>query len=393
MPAVFLTTGQHLLPSIDNIAQLLDGAHVTPVYLDAQESTDYLKRAALLADEKIKPLADEKPLSMNRIIRKTSERQACWVILAGVKTWANYVESYTRKGSAIDAHRVALFLGLGTVDCDDEAIPFECGGSSSDYIAYMLNETKPLTGLTLLNSSAGSHIAQLTGIRGVNGMFSPLADAGAQALIEAYFSISEQRSDHALVAAGSQKVTPWYGVVHRDLLLQSYPSSFPTEASAALVATRFPVKGGCQLYGVKRLFSTDNHAGLPQLQPWLIDLREQGFSTPTHIIYTGAVNLTVSQKQDLLVAVPDATICCLDQLIGYTGPVSALIAVHLAQAMLQQQRSLEVLDGSRKAFSSQVKSVLIVVRSFHGQLCYLNVGSCSADVHDTDFCETSVCDE
>ena len=110
-------------------------------------------------------------------------------------------------------------------DCDNDDHPIDFDGSRQDYADRLLHDTKPLIVLTLLNSSAGSHISELTGISGVNAMFSPMADAGAQALIEAYFSIKEFKCKDALVAAGSQKVTPWYCLTYRELLSQRYSSS------------------------------------------------------------------------------------------------------------------------------------------------------------------------
>ena len=377
MPAVFLSGGLHLLPGIESLSALADGQRVRPTALESTASSAGLSQAALLPNKILNQ--QWQALNVDRMVRKTSERQGRWLMVTAVQTWRQYWESHVPSAGAMTVDTVTgaktgLFLGLGTVDCDDSAEGPPAYGSQEGYIEHLLHETKPLMGLTLLNSSAGSHIAQLTGIKGPNAMFSPLADAGAQALIEAYFAIAEQQCEQALVAAGSQKVTPWYALAYRDLLAQCYPGSFATEAAAAFVATVRPENAHCQLYGVKRLFAGGDSEGFPQLASWLAHLAEQGFAPPSQIIDTGALALSPSQQQVLDSTLPGASYCALDHLTGYTGPAGALLAVQLGQYLLQQQRRLELVDAEMQSPSGSLASALIIVRSFSGSLCYFNIG-------------------
>ncbi|MBL4761532.1 MAG: major capsid protein, partial [Gammaproteobacteria bacterium] len=109
-----------------------------------------------------------------RMIRKTSERQARWLIASGVRTWRTYFNEPQNKSG--------LFIGLGTVDCDEEDNPELVQEPTAECLATaMLEERRPLVCLALLNSSATSHIAQLAGITGENMSFSPLLSAGLNA--------------------------------------------------------------------------------------------------------------------------------------------------------------------------------------------------------------------
>ncbi|MGK0440351.1 MAG: hypothetical protein ACJA0N_000140 [Pseudohongiellaceae bacterium] len=369
MPSVFLKAGRQLLPGLQGVAQLLDGERVVPVELKLEQNSGLVKNVALLSGEMLKSL------NVGRIVRKTSERQAHWVIFVAVNTWLEYVASQALGETIVEDEKVGLFLGLGTVDCDDDDAPIEFDGSRNDYASHLLGDTKPLVGLILLNSSAGSHIAQLTGIKGINGMFSPMADAGAQALIEAYFSLRERQCKRALVAAGSQKLTPWYYLAYRELLSQRYQAGFPTESAAALVAITEPEVDTCELYAVKRLFNPPENRGFPRLQVFIDELAQQGVAAPTQVIYTGGLQLSGQQRNDLAEVFSSISLCCLDQLVGYTGPASALHGVHLAIAILQQQRLFSTLAANdTQVIDERVESVLIIAEGFNGQLCYLVVG-------------------
>ena len=370
MNPIFIQLGRQTLAGLDNIALTLTGKNVEPTSLENDQLLGLIKYGAFLEDN------DLKEHGVGRVVRKTSERQSRWVIDAAISTWKNYTANYL-DGSHLDTNTVGLFLGLGTIDCEDNDAPITFDGTLKDYAERLMADTKPLSALTLLNSTAASHIAQLTNITGANSVFSPFADAGAQAIIEAYFSIQEQHCEHALVAAGSQKITPWYCLCYRDFIQQwNWPNAFPTESAAALIAThRKEGADGC-LHVVKRAFSYST--SLPLMDELLTELAGNQIPIPKQVIYTGGFLLNKSQEQLLQRYLPETKLCYLDQIIGNTGPAGALHAMHLAVEMLKQGQGLSTLPSSTETQKLDSSTVLIIAEGFNGQICYMVAGG----IHD-----------
>ncbi|WP_460842513.1 beta-ketoacyl synthase N-terminal-like domain-containing protein [Noviherbaspirillum agri] len=108
--------------------------------------------------------------------------------------------------------RIGLYLGTPTVD---EPVPtwssleaLHEGGQEASLSEVFLRETPPFTGLSQLNSSACAHIAGTFGMTGAMGAYSPFADAGLQAVIEAALSITSGENDVALAGGVSPKINP-----------------------------------------------------------------------------------------------------------------------------------------------------------------------------------------
>lgn len=221
-------------------------------------------RAGLLGD------SDLKEYGAGRMVRKSSEKQARRLIDVAAGSW----ESFELSGQPQDA---GVFVGFDVVDCDDGAEAcFSFGGKVADYAERMLTDTKPLNGLTLLNSTAISHIAELLNITGVSGGFSASADAGLQALVEAAYNVAERRCRHALVIGGGAKITPWYLLRHREQLSPWRNRGIhPLEsASAVLISSDLAAAQG-ELLAWRRNFASGekpwpNFRSWASIWPWMI---------------------------------------------------------------------------------------------------------------------------
>lgn len=366
MRKINLILGQQLLPGIVNIAELLTGKTVETQAYSAERSLNLTERAGLLPDD------DLKSLGAGRVVRKTSERQSRWVIGTAVKTWQAY-------SPATSLNQVGLFLGVGTVDCEDDDFPGSTSETLTAYAKDAMTETKPLAGLTVLNSTAASHIANILGITGVNSVFSPFADAGAQAFIEAFYNVQEGNCEHALVAGGGQKITPWYFLSYRHFF-EKYAQFAPyaTESASALIVSSDSAGSSAELLTVKRAFTHNSLDAYPGLDPLLSTIAGEGFTTPAQVIYCGRYGLTDAMQQQLQGYFPTAALCNLEQLIGYTGPAAAMHSVQLAVAMLDQHKGIDTTNSiDIKPISAA--TVLIICHGDQGQICYLLVGGKSHD--------------
>ncbi len=366
MSVVNIILGQQLLPGLEDIAELLTGKAIKTQVVSPERSLNLTDRVGLLSDD------DLKSLGAGRIVRKTSERQSRWVIGTAVKTWQAF-------SSAKDLSQVGLFLGVGIVDCEDDDTPYSTAETLSGYTADALSETKPLAGLTVLNSTAASHIANILGITGVNSVFSPYADAGAQAIIEAFYNIQEGKCEHALVAGGSQKVTPWYFLSYRHFF-KKFTQYAPcaTESASAVIVSNESAGAGVTLLGVQRAFVNNDVDAYPGLDTLLSAMGDEKITSPAQVIYCGRYGLTEPMQQQLQRYFPTAALCNLEQLIGYTGPAAALHAVQLASAMLAQNKGIETSTAiDIKAITAT--TVLIICHGDQGQICYLLVGEKSHD--------------
>jgi 3-oxoacyl-[acyl-carrier-protein] synthase II len=208
-------------------------------------------------------LAEEPDLRASLYDRKavrTMDKQARLALAAAVACG---------KGMAAfaDPNRVGLFMGMPTVE---EPVPSwealaELGPDPSDRSAMLntfLTSTPPMTGLLLLNSTACSHVASQFGTTGTTGVFSPWADAGVEALVEAAWSIAEGDNDRALAGGAAPTLNPFLYLhyeSHGLLGLDEVPP-MPGEG-AAFVALRAsgpdtPAEAAC-LTGYGRLFEPD----------------------------------------------------------------------------------------------------------------------------------------
>lgn len=362
MEPLNILMGKALLPGIDSIAQLLiDGGEIrtdSEYYLTPSHKIN----AATLGE------SDLKSLNLNRAVRRISEKQSRWVMDVAINTWRQHQPNATED-------RTGLFLGLGIVDCMDDEKLLEFDGSPADYAHQALTQSEPLAALTMLNSTVGSHIAQVLNITGANAIFSPGVDAGGQAVIEAAYNLAEDRCDYALVAAGSQKITPWYFSTYRAMVSQLQNQNiFLSESAAALIMTRESIESDGKLLAVKRGYSRKKFATIPELDTLLTEMAAHGVPFPREIILTSAGNSDSNLRNSLKFFLPDSNLFVLEHLTGYSGPSGAINACGLALEILKQKRTISEKSNRRESHPTDTKTVLVVVNGFHGQICMLLLG-------------------
>jgi hypothetical protein len=146
-------------------------------------------------------------LKVDRKLLRTMEKQAKLTLYGAALAMA--ASPLPASG---DTSRIGLYLGLPTVD---EAVPpwplLEAmhDERTTRFDSETLHREVPaFFGLSTLNSNACAHIAGTFGMSGSMGAYSPFADAGLQAVIEAGLSICNGENSQALVGACSPKINP-----------------------------------------------------------------------------------------------------------------------------------------------------------------------------------------
>lgn len=123
--------------------------------------------------------------------------------------------------SAIDLNSVSpqdigYFAGMGMIDYNiDDLLPAVLESLSSNdnlnynkFFSHGHQEIHPLWPLSMLNNISFCQVAIDLNIRGDNAVFSPHADSGMHAVIEAYNAIIERRAKVALAGGVSEKISP-----------------------------------------------------------------------------------------------------------------------------------------------------------------------------------------
>ncbi|WEM44644.1 beta-ketoacyl synthase N-terminal-like domain-containing protein (plasmid) [Photobacterium sp. DA100] len=386
MPA-YLKQGQQQLPEGMGWEVFFSQASFPVTALDNNTSLGLADQAAYLRD------TDLKQIEVSRIVRKTSEKQSRWVIENSVNSWRQYF------GDQAGGGRAGLFLGLGTVDCDDDGEQISFHGDYNQLAREGLCQIKPLSGLTLLNSTTASHIAERLQITGVNGVYSPHADAGGNAFAEAYFNLTENQCDVALVSGGSQKITPWYFLAYQSVLSGVSAQSWcPAEAVASVLLSQSPQSAEGALLSVHRGFSANFQASQYLLDQIALQLAQShagtSFENPLQIIHVGLPEPAQKMVAPMSRFFPGAHQLLLDTVIGTTGPAGAAIGVNLALEILKRQEMLssnQALSNPKpaKVDESVLKApdcvplncqhVLVACYGLQGQQVFLLIGDTSTD--------------
>ncbi|MEZ7277978.1 hypothetical protein EXT42_07765 [Pseudoalteromonas sp. CO302Y] len=322
---VYLFQGETLLAQNTSLESLL--THKGRLMSTPFESADLINHSifiSTLADENLKDVGAE------RMVRKTSERQARWLIASGVRTWRTYFNEPQNKAG--------LFIGLGTVDCDEEDNPELVQEPTAECLATaMLEERRPLVCLALLNSSATSHIAQLAGITGENMSFSPLLSAGLNALCEGYFAIAEGRLKHALCGGGSQKITPW-SLLAYESIWANQDNYWLSEAASFFIASDEPRLNQHAAIGVMRQayrarLQNNAHALTEQVNR----ITGSPLIENQHVVKVILVGANLEQQDITLHALGDelkSRAVVLDSYVGNTMAAATAIACNSALSYL-----------------------------------------------------------
>ncbi|MCP4989754.1 MAG: hypothetical protein GY928_27965 [Colwellia sp.] len=341
---VFIYEGESLLPHHTTLDTLLKTQE--PISSELTKESNYFDRPIFvshLADKSLKELGAE------RMIRKTSEKQARWLIAAGVRSWRQYFE----RG---DEH-CGLFLGLGTVDCDEEDTPEIIDDPTPENLSDAMLETRrPLVCLALLNSSATSHLAQLTCITGETISFSPLLDAGLNAFLEAFYAIQEQRVQHALCGGGSQKITPWHFLSYESLWQGNDNLWFSDAAAFQILSADSQLDGkkpDGEVLLSKRGRLSNKSSSLEHIIETVLETCKKQNINLNKVLVAGASNAQYQMLNNVLPKTLLETLIALDDLVGNTMAAAPALCCNLATTYLRTVETgaaLVITLGENKQF-------------------------------------------
>ncbi|MDW6091680.1 beta-ketoacyl synthase N-terminal-like domain-containing protein [Vibrio rhizosphaerae] len=361
MRPVYLRRGETLLPNHATLTSLfLENEQLNFELIEYAEFIEQHGFGAYLSDESLKDI------NAGRMIRKTSEKQSRWLIASAVRTWQRLY------GEQQGGSQTGLFLGLGTIDYCEAPEPHQLEQDTLECFSdVMCRESNPLTGLIMLNSSAASHIAQLTGITGCNSCFSPHIDAGAEAIFEAYSHVREGLVTQALFGGGSQKISPWYLLAYENDFADQQ-TFYLTEASSFAVVTQDRnISEGELLAAFRGRLSKEKSALHALLERALSGSGSEENHAVSQIICTGIGTYKEALLQNVEALGIEIPLIFIEDKLGYCGASSPAIALNLSLELLQANMSLHH-DLSYK--HGEMNCVLILAFGPSGLVNYFLVG-------------------
>jgi len=246
-----------------------------------------------------------------------------------------------------DPARVGLYMGMPMVE---EPVPSwetlgALGRVGADLAAIqhsILGDTPPLTSLMILNSTAASHIASQFGVTGTTGVFSPWADAGLEALIEAAWSIAEGDNDRALAGASAPTVTPFLYFNYETQGLLDTGAGLPVPGEGAAFVALRPADGGpaACLAGYARGFEPDPQAAQAARRRCMeAALASAGVAAADigWILFDplcGRAGVAAERAAIAELFGADAPLCGWHEVCGYLGPAQPVFDVAAAAAAL-----------------------------------------------------------
>ncbi|WP_316425999.1 beta-ketoacyl synthase N-terminal-like domain-containing protein [Klebsiella oxytoca] len=337
---VYVTAGATLLPQCFSIEDTVNENRLIPSQNDGDMFIENM-----ISD------GDFQLCNVDKTVKRISNRQSRWLLHSGIKTWND-----TTIGELASPEERGLFLGLGTSDCDDNVTPV--GFSEKDknsYVATALANMQPTIGLTLLNTSSASQLAQHLDIRGDNAFFSPHSDAGASALIEGIYSIYHQKNKIALCGGVSQKISDWFYLSYEKVLRDRNCLNL-TEASSFIFIHNDAERASAQLGDIRRSLIHDQ----TQYQQFLKQyhhLARDSFA----LIHTGlgCDNYDYLEPDDYVFA--DVPTIKLERHLGYSGAASVFLAINYA---IYRHNNGKANAGSRPP--NPANQVLIINHGLHG---------------------------
>ncbi len=289
--------------------------------------------------------------NVDKTVRRISNHQSRWLLYSGIETWKR-----TSISELASPEQRGLFLGLGTSDSDDNITPV--GFSEKDantYVAEALTNLQPTIGLTLLNTSGASQLAQHLDIRGDNAFFSPHSDAGATALVEGFYSVYHHKSKIALCGGASQKLSEWFYLSYEKTLRERDCLNL-TEASAFILLHDSEEQASACLSHLRRTVIHDQ----TQYQLFLKQYRNTAHNSLT-LIHTGpgCNNYDFLEPNDNIFS--DIPSIQLERHLGYSGAASIFLAVNYA---IHRHKCCQA--GTSVQPSNLVEQVLIIDHGLNG---------------------------
>ena len=332
---VYLTQGVSLLPqslTLENLYQKYFPSNI--------QSIKYISEN----DYKL-PIVD-------KMVRRVSNAQSRWLLYAGINSWE------LNLAQKVQPHERGLFLGLSTSDSDDTIDPVAFDAKcTEDYVNQATTQMQPMIGLTLLNSSTASHLAQHLDIQGENAFFSPHSDAGAMALIEGYYSIYEKRNRLALCGGGSQKISTWYKLSYARLF-DKYKSFSLSESASFVTLHTNATQADAKISYVQRTFichKEDYHR--------LFKSEKIKTANITQVIHAGLASQIYNPFYELQLFFPNVYQFNIDYQLGYTGPASAFLALNLAIRLKQNRLIVNNINNIDNQHINSDMTTLIIIHS------------------------------
>lgn len=313
-------------------------------------------------------------LGIDRRALRTTDKQARLLLAAAIEC-ADGLDDQART-------QCGMYLGLPTVD-----EPMPQLGAVADWhedrgrtplVDHFKRHSAPLGWLGMLNSSAAAHVAARLRISGCNGVYSPFADAGLNALFDAAIAVAADECAQALVGAVAPKHDPMLRIQHANWCAPEHLLP-PTEASACALVSRCEAPNGARLLGFARGFAP---------MPWHEDTvsevvaraLEMANCTPSQVgwtLSTAAWNpaQAAALQTTLAAFAGHGAALALEAALGRSGPAAPLIALGLALHGLERGEVLhENAHGAIVPRAIGLRNLLIVAVSPLGQCAAVVIG-------------------
>jgi|GEM_PF-2082547 len=316
---------------------------------------------------------------------RTMEKQALNAMAASIAC----VNTDTRFA---DPDRVGLYMGMPTVE---EPLPSwqtldnlnnEATGLPG-LLRGIMESTPPMSGLVMLNSTACSHIASQFGITGTSRVFSPWADSGLEAAIEAAWSIVEGENDTVLVGAVAPTINPFLYLNYETQGLLGFGKALPMPGEgAAFVLLQAGGNGQSPdspvyLSGYARLFEPDAEAAVSAPRRCMEEALKHAGLTPDDIgwilfdPHCGRSGPAAEHEAVECVFGSHAPVFSWHSLCGYLGPAQPVLNIATAAEALREAWRI-VADTADGHFTQQhfpLRHVLINASGCRGQFVSLVV--------------------
>ena len=310
-------------------------------------------------------------LKIDRKLLRTMEKQAKLAMYGATLA--------LRDSSALakeDKSRIGLYLGLPTVD---EPVPpwplmqtmHESGDLHFDS-EVMHREIPAFFGLSTLNSNACAHISGTYGMTGSMGVYSPFADAGLQAAIEAALSIINGENEMALVGGVSPKINPLLLLQYEHFGWINDAARIPGEG-AAFVILNSTSNAACRVFlgGYARGF-VDSAAEAETVQTAVLQAAlamARISANEVDWIFPCALCATECGALQTLTGSADLPLCSSADICGSLGPAGPVLNLLLAVHGMQHQKRLR-FNQSGTALTEErgaLKHALVTATGPEGQ--------------------------
>ncbi len=314
-------------------------------------------------------------LGMDRRSARSTDKQARLLLAAAIACIGDMEEQ--------ERANCGLYLGVPTVD---EPMPQLAAVADwheqrgrSPLAEHFKCHSAPLGWLAMLNSSAAAHISMRLSLRGCNGVYSPFADAGLNALIDAAIAVADGESAFALVGAVAPKHDPLLVIQYIHWRAPEYrlPS---VEVSACALISRAKNRGDTTLRGFARGFAPmpwDNDQTVVTIAMQALAMAGLQPEQIGWMLTTAAWNLSqdVGLRSAMRHLARSSAVLSVEHVFGCMGPAAPMVALGLGLHGIELGQAWDVDSDSRLHLRTLAHSnVLIVTVSPLGQCVAVIIG-------------------